>query len=156
MGHLRRASSSVLFAIGALLVFVGLTSALGYTVLGMLASAAAIVSLLFAGAVWFAPRRAAAPGVPAAPLLVFDRNLHIVSGASAGQAVAALFPEMLQPEIARRCATAINGHSARFTCLHRGRMVVFDALPVRGVDGTIAYGLLITTDAEPAAVAATA
>ena len=65
------------------------------------------------------------------------------------------FPEMLRAEIEQRCAVALAGTSTRFPCLHNGRMMVFDAVPVRTADGAVIYGILLSTDLEPA-IAATA
>jgi hypothetical protein len=55
----KRLISSLLMAAGIVLVFYGFNSALGFTVIGMIASVAAIVSLLYAGGVLFgaAPER---------------------------------------------------------------------------------------------------
>ena len=49
----KRLISSLLMAAGIVLVFYGFNSALGFTVIGMIASVAAIVSLLYAGGVLF-------------------------------------------------------------------------------------------------------
>ena len=48
-----RMLSNVLFLGGLALVFVGITSAIGVSVAGVLATAAAVAALLYAGAVWF-------------------------------------------------------------------------------------------------------
>lgn len=61
----KRFLSSLLMTAGIVLVFYGLNSALGFTVLGMLATVAAIASLLYAGGALFgeahASRTTAAP-----------------------------------------------------------------------------------------------
>jgi hypothetical protein len=112
--------------------------------------------LLYAGAVWFGPTpRVPVAGAPV-PLVVFDRHGRIVTGSAAGEPLSHQFPEMLRQEIEQRCAAALAGTGSRFPCLHKGRMVVFDALPVRSADGAIVYGILLSADAEPAAIAATA
>ena len=49
----KRLFSSFLMAAGIVLVFYGFNSALGFTMIGMFASFAAIVALLYAGAVLF-------------------------------------------------------------------------------------------------------
>jgi hypothetical protein len=140
MAHLKRLVASVLLAAGMLLVFGGLSAAVGFTPSGIVASIAVIAALLYAGAVWFGPvARVPGAGAPV-PLVVFDRHGRIVTGA----------------EIEQRCAAALAGTGSRFPCLHQGRMVVFDALPVRSADGAIVYGILLSADAEPAAIAATA
>ena len=155
-GHVatfKRILASVLLAVGVVLVFAGLSASLGLTTLGVLGSAAAIAALLYAGAVWFG-----AGTIPQAaarlPIVVFDRSGRIVAGEAAGESVSSQFPEMLRPEIERRCRAALGGVSERFPCLHNGRMVVFDAVPVRRADGAVVYGILLRTEAEPAAIAA--
>ena len=52
MAALSRLASSVLFALGVALVLIGLSAALGFSVAGGVASAAAVASLLYAGGVW--------------------------------------------------------------------------------------------------------
>ena len=61
--QVKRIASAVLLGSGLLLVFLGLSSALGFTTSGMRASSGVIVALLYAGATWFAPasRKPAAP-----------------------------------------------------------------------------------------------
>jgi hypothetical protein len=151
---MRRSVAAALLAVGVLLVFAGLNAALGPSILGVVSSLAVIAALLYAGAVWFGAPPAPAM-VPAPPLVVFDHERRIVSGGAVGQPLAVQFPEILRPEIERRCAAALAGTSGRFHCLHNGRLVLFDALPVRAADGTIRYGILLTTAAE-SEVAATA
>ena len=51
-----RLAASLLFGVGLLLVFTGLSAAFGFAPLGMLASALAIAGLLSAGGVWFGAR----------------------------------------------------------------------------------------------------
>jgi hypothetical protein len=147
--HARRVAS-VLLALGILLVFAGFTAAMGFTAWGILASVAAVAALLFAGAT-FGP---SVPRPSANPLLVFDRDRRIVTGEAAGQPVISAFPHILQPEIERHCAAALSGIGGRFRCLQNGKMVVYDVLPVRTHDGVVAYGVLLSTDAQPATIAA--
>jgi hypothetical protein len=145
MANVKRLISSVLLVLGVLLVLFGLISALGFTAGGVLASVGAIAALLYAGATWFSPTKIVTAGNPAEiPLIVFDRERRIVSGPAIGQHLTSQFPAILRPEIERRTAAALAGTSARFPCLHNGRTIVFDALPVHGADGTITYGILLT------------
>jgi hypothetical protein len=145
---------------GVALVLFGFSTALGSTVSGVIASVAAIVALLYAGAVWFpavaARRRPDRPAPWSSPLIVFDRDGRIVSGAEKGQPVTSLFPEMIRPEIAQRSAAALAGTSARFACLYDGQAILLDALPVRSADGTIVYGILLSSESAPATVGASA
>jgi hypothetical protein len=154
MAPLKRLVASVLLGCGVLLVFTGFSSALGFTPLGIVASLAAIATLMYAGAAWFPAAPASAP--IREPLLVFDRHCRIVGGPAAGEALASRFPEILRPEIERRCAAALNGTSARFPCLQNGRMVIYDALPVRAADGEVVYGILLTGSVESMPAAASA
>jgi hypothetical protein len=135
----------VFLAAGVLLVLLGLIAALGFTPAGMLASVAMMTALLYAGAVWF--RQPLPPVIPAAtPVVVFDRDCRAVTGPAAGQFLPTLYPEMLRPEIERRCRTALAGAGVRFFCLQNGRSVVFDALPVRNAEGIVVYGLLLAVE----------
>lgn len=152
MTHDKRLVSSVLLAAGVLVIFAGLTAALGFTPGGMLASIAAIATLLYAGGVWFG-----APAAPAAPdtIRVFDRSMHIVCGSACGAHVLAHFPESARRDIEARCAAVFLGQSARFSCEENGQIVGFDVTPVRAADGTVLYGILISgTAASAPAVAA--
>lgn len=157
MAPLRRLVSSTLLLVGILLVLVGFSTALGFTVGGVLASFAAIGTLLYAGGVWFGGSPAPPPPITdAAAPIVFDRRGTIIAGPSVGQSVAILFPELARPEIERRSAAALAGTSARFPCSYHGRIVLIEALPVRSADGTVVCGILMTADGRPAAVAALA
>ena len=156
MATLKRLISSVLLALGMLLVFFGFTQALGFTSGGMLASVAAIAALLYAGAVWVAPEPARGGTASQFPLVVFDRGGRIVSGAATGQPLASQFPEILRPEIERRSAAALAGTSSRFPCVLNGRPILIEALAVRSADGAVVYGILLTAESSPATVAATA
>ena len=144
--------SSTLLTGGILLVFGGLSQALGFTAGGMLASAALITTLLYAGGVWFRPLPSRT-GLD--QVVVFDRTLRVSCGGSSGTHIASLFPPSMRAEIEARCAAALAGQAAHFTCDQNGETVGFDAAPVRAADGTIVYGMLITgTAARPSAVAA--
>lgn len=154
MAHLERPLSSVLLVVGVLLVLGGLSRAVGFTPTGIVASAAAVAALLYAGATWFGSAASSRSPDSPIPVLVFDRHGRIVAGAAAGEPLAQQFPERWRPEIEQRCAAALAGTSARFPCLHRGRTVVFDALPVRGPDGAVVCGVLLRAETEPDAVPA--
>jgi hypothetical protein len=143
-----RVASTALLAAGSILVLSGLVLALGLTPAGLFAGISTIAALLYAGGAWFAAARPAAVRLPDAPVFVFDRERRIVAGASPGEPLISQFPEMLRAEIDRRTAAALAGTSARFPCLHSGRMVVFDVVPVPSPDGAIAYGILVSRDAE--------
>jgi hypothetical protein len=150
--------SSSLLVLGVILVLSGFIKALGFTAGGVITSVAAIAALLYAGGVWFGTTaRVVSDAAPHAhPVVVFDRDQRIVSGGAAGQPVASTFPNIIRPEIERRCAAALSGTTARFACLLDGRTTVFDVLPVRTADGTVIYGILLTTESVPSALAAMA
>ena len=156
---LKRLVPPALLMLGVALVLAGLVAALGFTAGGMLASGAAIAALLYAGAVWFGtpPHAARRPHTAVPPaVVVFDLDGRIVTGGSPGQPLAAIFPPIIRPEIERRCAGALSGTSARFACLLDGRTTVFEVAPVRTADGTVIYGILLTTESLPAAIAVSA
>lgn len=134
--------ASVLLAAGIVLVFAGLSSALGFTVSGMVASVAVIAGLLYAGGIWFgAPARTAPSGA-----LMFDQRLELTTGGP----VLAQFPEPLRAEIRVRCLAALAGERARFTIDGRA----FQVLPVVDVDGMVRFGVLV--EGAPTAHAGTA
>jgi hypothetical protein len=143
MGTFKRLMSSLLLAAGLVLVFAGLSHALGFSVPATAASVAVIVALLYAGGVWFG-------GAPAVPLpvgpcsvTVFDRDLHVVAGAGSGTRVTHRFPAALRPEIEAHCRAALRGQSASFMCEIDGRAVAFDTAPIAASSGQVLYGVLI-------------
>src|SRR5688572_22015367 len=99
MAPLSRVASSVLFALGVALVLIGLSAALGFSIAGGIASAAAVASLLYAGGVWFGDKG----DLLAPPVLVFDRDLCITGGPHAGRPVVSRFSPSIRDEIERRC-----------------------------------------------------
>jgi len=136
-----RIASFVLLAGGVLLVFAGLTTALGFSTSGVIASAAAIAALLYAGGVWFG---ASAQGD--ATVVLFTPQLTVAAGPFTGRAVAELYPEPMRREIDERCLAAFTGQSCRFSPAP-GR--TFETAPVRAADGAIVYGILVTGVATP-------
>lgn len=135
--------ASVLLAAGIVLVFAGLSSALGFTTIGMLASIAVITGLLYAGATWF--------GTPAPPsssstVLLFDHRLELTTGAP----LLTQFPEPVRAEIRARCLAALAGERVHFTASGRA----FQVLPVIDAHGVVMFGVLI--EGSPAAQASVA
>ena len=126
----------MLLAGGVVLVFAGLSSALGFSLSGMFASAAAIVALLYAGAVWFGetPRADAA-------VVLFTPTLVIATGPMAGRPVADMYPDPIRREIESRCRAALSGEASHFSCEPGG---VFHATPVRAANGGVVFGLLLS------------
>ena len=136
-----RIASFVLLAGGVLLVFAGLTAALGFSTSGVIASAAAIAALLYAGGVWLGPSARADLSV-----VLFTPELTVAAGPLAGRAVVDLYPLPMRKEIDARCRAAIGGQGQRFTPA-AGR--TFEAAPIRSADGAVVYGVLIADAAMP-------
>ena len=131
-----RAGSTVLLAGGVFLVFAGLSSALGFSMSGMLASSAAIAALLYAGGMWFGdgPRADST-------IVLFTPALVIASGPLAGRPVADMYPDTIRREIEFQCRAALAGQASHFSC-EPGRE--FHATPVRSADGAVIFGLLLS------------
>lgn len=144
MAVLKRLASSLLLASGIVIVVAGLSAALGFTTIGLLASIGVIGALLYAGGVWFAPAATALAPAGAETVIVFDRALRIAAGATPGAALLTQFPETLRPEIETRCRAALRGEHTHFACEHAGRRFVFDASPVQTINGAVLYGALIS------------
>ena len=143
MSHRTRLLSAALLIPGLLLVFLGVSAAMGFTPAGVAASAAAIAALLYAGAVWGVRVPQPRPSTP--PLIVFDRNRRVVTGPGTGEPIELQFASFLRPEVERRCAAALEGVAARFVLLQNGRPAVYDAVPVRGADDAVLFGVLLIT-----------
>ena len=141
-----RIGSYVLLAGGVFLVFAGLAAALEFSASGMIASAAAIAALLYAGGVWFG----GAPRVDASVVL-FTPQLTVAVGPLAGRSVADLFPIPLRKEIDALCQAALRGEARRIA---PDAGAAIEAAPVRAADGAIVYGILISGAAMPAQAAA--
>ncbi len=154
MTQLRRFASSLLLAVGLVLVFGGLSNSLGFSVGGMAASLAAIAALLYSGAVWFgAPPPVAFPA-GADTVVVFDHRLRVAAGAGQGTSLLTLFPDPIHAKIAEHCHVALRGEHTHFLCEHGGHRLAFDASPVPSATGAVHYGVLVCrTGARIAAVA---
>jgi hypothetical protein len=155
MAFLRRLASSSLLAAGLLLVFGGISAALGFSGAGVVASLAVIAALLYAGGVWFDGAPSIIPPAGADKVLVFDRALRVTAGAAPGASLLSQFPEPLHREIDARCRAALRGEHTHFFCEHAGRRLAFDVSPVQTIDGPVLYGVLICgPGARPATVGA--
>jgi hypothetical protein len=152
---IKRLASSSLLLFGIVLVFVGMSAALGFTSGGMLASLAAIGALLYAGGVWFAPPAAFVPSGSDA-VFVFDRSLRLAAGGAPGVSVLSQFPEAIQPEIGARCRAALRGESTHFLCELAGKHLPFDVAPVHNSSGVVMYGVLVCGSGAPIAAIAPA
>ena len=141
-----RVGAYVLLVLGVCLVFAGLTSALGFSVSGVITSAAAIAALLYAGGVWFGP----SPRGDASVVL-FTPQLIVAAGPFAGRPLSDLFPAAQRGAIESHCRAALGGQAQRFSPV-AGK--TFDAAPVRGADGVITYGILIAGASTPERAAA--
>jgi hypothetical protein len=152
----KRLASSLLLAAGIVLVFMGLNTALGFTVIGMLASVVAIAALLYAGGVWFGGAPSVVAPAGAEKVIVFDRGLRIAAGAAPGAPLLIQFPEPMRAEIETHCRAALRGQHSHFTCEHAGKRVFFDVAPVQSVAGLVLYGVLITGSGTAVAAVAPA
>lgn len=144
MAHVRRSLSVAVFAAGVILVFFGVNAALGLSAAGIFASAAAVVTLLYSGAIWFGSGSTAP--LTRDSVIVFDRSLREACGVRRGQPITASFPVAERAALEDECWAALAGEGGRFSAAD-GRSQ-FDVLPVRTADGAITYGILIDTDAR--------
>jgi hypothetical protein len=149
MRLVKRALSSVLLASGVVLVYVGLSTALGFTPAGIVASVAAIAALLYAGGIWFGgvPGQLTTPG--ADKVLVFDRLLQVVTGPATGGSLLAQFPAPIRPELEMRCRMALRGEHTHFSCEHAGARIAFDISPVQSINGVVLYGIVVAGQGKP-------
>lgn len=143
MARVKRLASSLLLATGIVLVFAGLSAALGFSVGGMVASVAVIATLLYAAGVWFGPAPPSVVPSGAETVIVFDRSLHIVAGATPGTPLLTQFPAALRDEVEAHCRAALRGEHSHFTCEIGGRQVAVDIAPIQTIAGAVLYGVLI-------------
>ena len=143
MDAVKRVATSLLLACGIVLVFAGLSAALGSTIHAMLASVAVIATLLYAGAVWFGTHPVHV-GAGGETIIVFDRALRVAAGATPGVSLLSQFPEPMRPEIEVRCRAALTGEHTHFVCVHAGGRVAFEIGPVQSSHGIVLYGVLIS------------
>ncbi len=146
----KRVLAALLLASGIVLVFAGLSAALGFTAVGMLASVAAITALLYAGAVWFGGAPVAFAAAGAETIMVFDRSLRVAAGGAPGVSILSQFPQRLRPEIEMHCRAALRGEHSHFDCEHAGARMSFDIAPVQTVHGVVMFGVLISGSGVPA------
>ena len=146
----KRVVSALLLTCGIVLVFAGLSTALGFTVFGVLASVAAIASLLYAGAAWFGGTPVTLATAGAETVIVFDRSLRVTAGREPGVSILLQFPERLRPDIEMRCRAALRGEHSHFDCEHAGARISFDVAPVQ-VNQVVLYGALISGSGVPVA-----
>jgi hypothetical protein len=156
MADIRRLTSSVLLAIGVLLVFTGLNAALGFTPGALVVSGAVIAALIYTGAVWFAPRRPPSSAAQFSAPTVFDRDGVVVSGPARSRPLSAQFPESVRADVTQNCAAVFAGVPARLAVETGGRALVVEFLPVRSGSGVVVYGLVVTSEAMAASIAASA
>jgi hypothetical protein len=140
----KRVASSLMLACGIVLIFAGLSTALGLTVPGMLVSIAVIAALLYAGGLSFGASPAALAPAGTETIIVFDRSLNVAAGRWHGLPLLRQFPQAMRPELEVRCRAALRGEHTHFVCDHGGARVAFDIAPVQTVHGMVLYGALIT------------
>lgn len=144
MGPAKRITSSVLLACGVVLVFTGLSTAMGFSVASVVISIAAIAALLYAGGAWFSGASAPIAAAGGEVVIVFDRSLKVTAGASPGASILLQFPEPLRPEIEMRCRLALRGEHTHFECDYGGARISFDIGPAQSIQGIVMYGVLIS------------
>lgn len=131
--------STVLLLAGVGLVFAGMSSALNFTLPGIIAAVATIAGLLYAGGVWFG-----SVGPSDSSVLIFDRRLMIVSGGQPGRPIGDLFPLGVRRDVEQRCREAFDGRSTRFSIPGDAERRRFEVAPIRTADGFVAYGILLS------------
>lgn len=134
-----RIVSTILLLAGVGLVFAGMSSALDFSLPGIIATVATIAGLLYAGGVWFGSVVSDEPSV-----LIFDRHLIIVSGAQPGRPVGDLFPLGVRRNVEQQCRDAFDGRSTRFSIPGDADRHRFEVAPIRNADGRVAYGILLS------------
>jgi hypothetical protein len=149
MARVKRLASSLLLAVGIVLVFAGLNAALGFSLGGMIASVAAIATLLYAGAVWFGPPPPTLAPAGGELVIVFDRSLHIVAGATPGAPLLHQFPAAMRDAVEPHCRAALAGDHSHFACEFGGRHMEFEVAPVQMMGGAVLYGVLIAGSGTP-------
>lgn len=139
MAQRHRIVSTVLLLAGVGLVFAGMSSALSFSLPGIIATLATIAGLLYAGGVWFGN---VAPGDPS--VVIFDRRLIIVSGGQPGRPIGDLFPLSVRRDVEQRCRDAFDGRSTRFSIPGDAERRRFEVAPIRIANGLVAYGILLS------------
>jgi hypothetical protein len=137
--HGHHVGLTVLLAGGVFLVFGGMSSALGFSMSGIIASLAAVAALLYAGGVWFGEAPYADPSI-----VVFTPELTVAGGALNGRRVADLFEDGMRGDIETACRDALGGRASRFSSGKGSTRRAFQAAPVRDADGLVIYGVLLS------------
>lgn len=145
MAQRHKIVSTVLLIAGVGLVFAGMSSALNFSLPGVIAAIATIAGLLYAGGVWFGGATPSELSV-----LIFDRRLIIVTGSHPGRPVGDLFPLGVRRDVEQRCRDAFDGRSTRFSIPGDAERRRFEVAPIRTADGLVAYGILLSGAMIPA------
>ena len=144
MGPAKRLASSVLLAAGIVLLFFGLSRAMGFSAPALVISMVAIAALLYAGGAWFGGAPASVATAGSELVIVFDRSLKVAAGRDPGTSLLLRFPQALRPEVEMRCRLALRGEQTHFECEHAGARLAFDIGPVQSIQGVVMYGVLIS------------
>jgi hypothetical protein len=150
MSRLKEGLSIGLLVAGVTLVFVGVTRSVGFSLTGIIASLAAVVALLYSGAVFFGASPAAHSG-QRDTIFVFDRTFRLVSGTHKGLPIRAV---LSGEDVESRCSAVFTGKSDRFAYGGTSHPMQVDVVPVRDADGTVVFGMLIVIPARPVTPAA--
>jgi hypothetical protein len=144
MGPAKRLASSVLLAAGIVLLFFGLSRAMGFSAPALVISMVAIAALLYAGGAWFGGAPASVATAGSELVIVFDRSLKVAAGRDPGTSLLLQFPQALRPEVEMRCRLALRGEQTHFECEHAGARFAFDIGPIQSIQNIVVYGVLIS------------
>jgi hypothetical protein len=152
MSRVKEILSIALLVAGVTLVFVGVTRSVGFSLAGIIASLAAVVALLYSGAVFF--------GASLAPhtekrdtIFVFDRTIRLVGGAHQGMPIRAVLRGIAEGDLESRCSAVFSGKTDRFAYTAATPPMHVDIVPVRDVDGVVVLGMVIVNPSRHAAPA---
>jgi hypothetical protein len=108
MPRFKQRLSIGLLVAGVVPVFAGLTRSVGFSVEGITASLAAVVALLYSGAVFFGMYAASHTMAPDT-IFVFDRTFRLVAGVRKGLPIRAVLPAGLPGDLDARCPAPASG-----------------------------------------------
>ena len=108
MPRFKQLLSIALLVAGVVLVFAGLTRSVGFSLAGIAASLAAVVALLYSGAVFFGTYPVPHTITPDT-IFVFDRTFRLVAGVHKGLPIRAVLPAGLPGDLDERCTAVFAG-----------------------------------------------
>ena len=142
MPRFKQLLSIALLVAGVVLVFAGLTRSVGFSLAGIAASLAAVVALLYSGAVFFGTYPVPHTITPDT-IFVFDRTFRLVAGVHKGLPIRAVLPAGLPGDLDARCTAVFAGKSERFEYAGSSRPMQAHLVPVRDANGAVQFGMLM-------------